>query len=73
MNRVEPVRRPEISEVGLESLGISPNDQPDEDESDQGKGFGGRENVLNYFSDPKPARVDDGEEHDQEDGDELLR
>ena len=54
-------------------VAFQPNERPDDDQADQRRGLGQGEGVLHQLADLEAARVDPGEEKNQEDGDELLR
>jgi len=45
-----------------------PQQQPNEDERDQRKGLGGGEDVLDQLADLQPARVDERQQNDDQNG-----
>ena len=65
------VRRPQVGEIGLDDVSVAREEQANDDQGDKGKRFGGSEDVLDELADSKAARVDVGQQDNDEEGDEL--
>ncbi len=58
--------------LALTTSALRAKQQANEDEREQGQRLGGGEDVLDELADLQAARVDEGQQHDDENGGELL-
>src|SRR5579883_1298389 len=71
-DRRQIARRPEArAEIGAHRLRVPSEQQPDQDQAQQRRHLGGRENILDDFPVFKAPRISPGKQHDQQNRDQL--